>query len=69
MSKCGCIIGKFLCPEAVRLWKKRGVAGDKVSACIREHPIDREACDDTWAEYEECLRLYKKHIAQVKEVA
>ena len=30
MTKCECVLGHFLCPEAVRLW-------DMVNAAYREH--------------------------------
>ena len=50
MTKCGCIPGHFLCPEAVRFW-------DMVNATYREH-------DDIV--YESAKQAYDKHIDEVE---
>lgn len=50
MTKCECVPGHFLCPEAVRLW-------DMVNAAYREH-------DDNG--YESAKQAYDKHIDEVE---
>ena len=46
MKKCTCILGHFLCPEAVRLW-------DMVNAAYRAKD---------WKEYELAKKRYSEHI-------
>ena len=50
-EKCGCIRGHYLCPEAVRLWRRVGSAYEEA---IQD--------DKLWPEYEKAQKEYKAHF-------